>query len=351
MPPVPRGLSRLFAASPFLDGGSAGRLGAWGDVVTKRSLLSTRQALASIAGQKGRPISGFEELLVLPAPPSHEHPATESDSVEADAEGRGLHAKFIWAEHARGATLWLGSPNLSRRGWTRNAEVVAEVAADLRTDAAKGLRDGVEAFRNRAELVAETDLAAPVAEDAVTERLDRARNEVAARFEARQRLQPDRSVRVECAAPPHPDDPEVSLILRRLGGQAIPWPRGQEWVALPTTEEGAYSELLVLTVALPGREQSWTQAAPFDPPLGTRRDARDAAALASWLGARGVLAAVSELLSGDGGAMPRRRGTRRTSGHIRAAGRPQRGTGRRPWSRCFASGCEIETGCRWSTGS
>jgi len=302
MPPAPRGLTGLFAVAPFLDGQTVSRLGAWGDPNTERSLLSTRQAMASIAGQAGRPLLGFAgRLLVLPAPLDHDDSHSESESSEADTDSRGLHAKFLWAEHPRGATFVLGSPNLTRRGWTRNAEIVAEVAADLRTDAGIALREGVHLFRDRAEQVAEADLGIPVGDDPELERLDRARSQVAARFVARQRRQPDRSVRVESAAPPHPDDPEVLLTLRRLGGHAAPWPREQTWSALPPVEEGAESDLLVLSVALGEREQSWTQMAPFDPPFGARRDDRDAAALGAWLGARGVLAAVGELLSGDGG--------------------------------------------------
>ena len=256
-----------------------------------------------MVGQAGRPLSGFaQRLLVLPMPLQHDPSYSENENSEADTDSRGLHAKFIWAEHPRGATFILGSPNLTQRGWTRNAEIVAEIAADLRTDAGIALREGVHLFRDRADQVAEADLATSIGDDPELERLDRARSEVAARFAAWQRRQPDRSVRVECAAPPHPDDPEVSLTLRRLGGQSAQWPREQSWSALPAVEEGAESELLVLSVALGGREQSWTQMAPFDPPFGARRDDRDAAALGAWLGARGVLAAVGELLSGDGGS-------------------------------------------------
>jgi hypothetical protein len=303
MPAAPPGLTSVFAASPFLDGRSVARLGAWGDAVTSRRLLSTRKALAGIASQAARPLSGYAELLALPAPAFQDPVAAAGETAEADTEGRGLHAKFVWAEHSGGATLWLGSANLTARGWTRNAEVVAEVAIERRggAAAATALIDGIEAFRRLGEEVAPQDLVAPDAEDPETERLEAARREVAARFDARQRPQRDGTVHVECiATPPHPADPDVSLSLRRLVGLAVPWPRNAPRAVLPGVDEGAQSDLLVLTVALGARELSWTQVAPFDPPLGHRRDARDAAALGAWLGARGLLATLHDLLSGEG---------------------------------------------------
>jgi hypothetical protein len=91
----------------------------------------------------------------------------------------------------------------------------------------------------------------------------------------------------------------------RLTGASVTWAADATSARLPPVPESEISELLVFSVMLEGRNLSWLQIATFDPPLGSRRDDRDAACLASWLGARGLLAAVRDLLTGhsdgDGG--------------------------------------------------
>jgi len=306
-PAQPPGVSALFAASPFLDGAGAAKLGAWGTAGTQRTLVSTKTALAGIAGQQSRPLQAYTDLLALPSTPADMAPAVTEEDVEEEVDGRGLHAKFIWADHSGGTTLWLGSANLTRRGWTRNAEAVAEIAVERRGNAraAMLLCEGIEAFRNLGETILLGDLAAVPVEDPEKERLEQAHREVAARFDARQHQMADNAVRVVCATSPCPDDPDVTLSVGRLVGPATLWGRSDTSIVLPSSGEAALGDLLVLSLRLGDRALAWTQAAPFDPPLGARRDARDAAALAAWLGARGIMATIRDLLSGavegDGG--------------------------------------------------
>ncbi len=306
-PRQPAGVSELFAVSPFLDGTTVNHFGDWGDGRTQRILLSTNDEFGRLAGQQAQPLARFADLLALPAATFELDQVTAEESVEEDMEGRGLHAKFVWAEHAVGATLWLGSANLTRRGWTRNAEVVAEVAVERRGNAraAVSLIEGIRAFRDQCVTIRLADLPAVPEPDEVMERLEVARRTIAAQLDARQHVQPDGGTLVVSPRPPHPGAPDIHLSVARLTGAAVAWAANATSARLPPVPESEISELLVFSVMLDDQKLSWLQVAAFDPPLGSRRDDRDAACLASWLGARGLLAAVRDLLTGhldgDGG--------------------------------------------------
>ena len=110
-------------------------------------------------------------------------PVEEGD-VEVDETGgdeiaevhRGLHAKLVWARSGSGDELWLGSTNLTRRGWTgSNAELVAH----LRVKASVG-EDIVELADGLAEValdeIATDDSEAESEGEAVLEEL---RNRIA----------------------------------------------------------------------------------------------------------------------------------------------------------------------------
>src|SRR6266702_3832117 len=68
-PVPPQDLDEVIAISPFLDGGVVRAIGGWGGARTHRFLLSTELALTKIAGQAGKPLSGFKDnLFVLDMP-------------------------------------------------------------------------------------------------------------------------------------------------------------------------------------------------------------------------------------------------------------------------------------------
>lgn len=306
-PQEPAGLSELFAVSPFLDGTTVDHFGSWGGERSRRILLSTADEFARLAWQQAQPLAPFADLLTLPAATLEPEQLNDEENVEEKMEGRGLHAKFVWAEHATGATLWLGSANLTRRGWTRNAEVVAEVAVERRGSAraAVSLIEGIRAFRDQCVTIRLADLPAAAQPDEVMERLEAARRTIAAHLDARQHVQADGGTLVVSPRPPHPGAPDIRLSVARLTGEAVTWAADATSARLPSVPESEISELLVFSVMLEGRDLSWLQVAAFDPPLRSRRDDRDAACLSSWLGARGLLAAVRDLLTGhsdgDGG--------------------------------------------------
>ena len=303
-------MERLIAVSPFLDGATLHRLKSWGG---KREILSSMAELARLNAQTLAPLEGFD-LLVLPsAPKDGVGPPEESDTtLEAVLEARGLHAKFLWAEHRGQVTMWLGSPNLTRRGWTRNAEAYAEVSVSRRTNtpAAVALCDGVEAFREFARPVQSDELGEAVEEDPAEEALENARGEVAARLNGFQSRGEDSTIVETRTGPPHPDDNRITLEISRLGGTMRTWPRGKTTVELPLLDT-AETELMSLRVSLEGKRITWTQLVPFEPPLDFDRDT---ALLGDYLGAREILAWISNELddsveSDGGGAWDAKRAT------------------------------------------
>ena len=305
LPAEPQGISKLIAVSPFLDGGAVEEIAKWGTANTNRSLMSGRPALATLAQQRKRPLKTFDPLLILPATTESQEVRDDDEApTDAAVDGRGLHAKFLWAEHYAGATLWLGSANLTMRGWKRNAEIVAEIAVERRggASAARELEEGIVAFRDCGDEVKEEDLVRDVVgEDTELERLEEARRNVAANLDARQRVAPDGSVNIGGAAAPHPDDVEIELLIGPVAGTLTKRPRGQSEIVLGGTSEESPSELLVIRLELGRQAVSWTQVFPFDPPLGAARlDQRDATVLGNWLGARGMMAAIRDLLDGTG---------------------------------------------------
>ena len=274
-----------------------------------------------MSSQRASPLKGFE-LLTLPGTPEESEAPPDEDSAPLDAslDTRGLHAKLLWAEHAAGATLWLGSPNLTQRAWTRNAEAFAEIGVRLRggAQAARALHEGLETFRNMARPVDLEDLENETPEDDDREALEVARRQVAARLCARQRHDAKGTTIVEALEqPPHPEDPRISLSVGQLGGAMVQWVRDTINVALPKTDASADADLISVRVSLNDQFLSWTQLAPFDPPLPP---ARDAAMLREYVGALGVLSWIRDVLEdstgSDGGGPwdkkpPRRPRTRR----------------------------------------
>lgn len=303
-PTAPEGIRRLIAVSPFLDGGAVAAIGRWGDSGTNRSLLSTRPALAPLARQAGQPLKSFTSLLVLPATPESQETleGLQEESTDVALEARGLHAKLLWAEHSGGATLWLGSANLTQRGWMRNAELVAEVEVERRgkATAAVELEEGISAFQDCGEEVKEKDLLLDAPDTATDlDRLEEARRTVAARLEARQILGGDQTVKVYCSAAPHPEDLDIKLSVGPVASALTEWPRGEAEIVLAGASGEAPTELLAVQLELNDETLSWTQRIAFDPPLSAARlDQRDASVLADWLGAAGMLAAIRGLLDG-----------------------------------------------------
>ena len=206
----------------------------------------------------------------------------------------GLHAKIIWAEHSGGATLWLGSPNLTARGWRQNAEALVVLDVERRErERAKDLYEGIEAFRGIACPVRPEELANVAPEDTVEEALETAHRQVAARLSGCQRRLVSGEIALESTKPPHPDDGQITLEVARLGGAFVAWPRETSSLVFPRLENTPESDLLVLRVTLSDRNLVWTQIVPFDPP---HPEQRDMSVLREYLGAKGFLLWIRNVL-------------------------------------------------------
>ena len=334
IPSAPEAMERLIAVAPFLDGASLNQLGNWGD---KREILSSMSELARLNAQTSAPLEGFD-LFVLPSAPEDGagYPEERGATLEAVLEARGLHAKFLWAEHRGHVTMWLGSPNLTRRGWTRNAEAYAEISVNRRksTPAAEALCDGIEAFREIAKPVQSDELGEAVDEDPVDEALERARGEVAARLSGFQSRGEGSTIVKTPAGPPHPEDMRITLEVSRMGGAMRTWTRSTTTVELPLLD-AAETELIMLRVSLEGKRITWAQLVPFEPPLDLDRDM---ALLGDYLGAREILSWISNELddvveSDGGGAWDEDRATGPQSGARTVVELPTVEKALRTWTR------------------
>ena len=295
LPESPPNVGRLLAVAPFLDGKTVRQLGSW--THQTRTLLSTIPEFERLITQSAKPLDGFELLALPGTPEENEAPPEEAAaSLDASLDVRGLHAKLLWAEHAGGATLWLGSPNLTGRAWDRNAEAFAEIGVQRRdgATAAKALCDGLETFQQIARPVRREDLGVTLSEDGDQEALEIARRQVAARLCGRQRRGEAGTTIVEAFdRPPHPNDPHIFLFVGQLGKPTVPWPRDTMSLSIPDTDPSSATDLVSVRLSLNDQSLSWTQLVPFDPPLPP---SRDMSILRDYLGARGILSWIRDEL-------------------------------------------------------
>lgn len=296
-PDEPSGIHKLVVVSPFCDATTINELGGWGDEHTERYLLSTIPEIAKLNHRVGKPLVPFEmHLLILEAPEENEFlvgsaeisvDERESNDDEEMVE-RELHAKLLFAEHARGYTLWLGSANATRRGWLGpNYEIVAHLTVSQK------IAEGFWAFLELAKPISLQELPEPKIEDSVEERLETARKEIVNRWKVSQGRQTG-SVTLFAEQAPHPDDPEISLEVGLVTGEFLLWPRGALSIQLPIGSKARETELVQVRLTLGEIKIAWLQLAPLDPPPDKERDLR---ALAAHLSPRIFLLWLRSLLS------------------------------------------------------
>jgi hypothetical protein len=295
LPLPPSGLRRLVAVAPFLDEGAVQELLGWPieGAASCRQLLSTRNELTRALG--GVRLLGDPELLALAEPSFDAAIPTESADDELAPERIGLHAKMIHAEHASGGSLWLGSPNLTRRAWTRNAEAVVRVdSTDV--NGIEILASGLAALLEKANLVRPDELQAISKPLTITDCLSAARNQVAAQLAvARQRRCPSGLVMVECDEPPLPNDAEITLQCGQIKGALTAWPSGVRSLKFPSVSGAVESECIHCRLELQRAELSWVQLIRFEPHLDL--EDRDAQVLSEYLGSRQMLTWIHAVLS------------------------------------------------------
>jgi HKD family nuclease len=312
LPDPPARLKRLIVVSPFLDGSIIGKLGKWGDADTERILVSTLPELQKLAPQVQQPLAGFKNnLRYVDAP--------VEDEVEADAEiaaggadeeqeSRGLHAKLVFAEHAAGRTLWVGSANATQRGWLGpNSEIIVRLSADSE------IADGLNAFINSETCDVYEDLLKPVESDPDDEEMESTRNSLAASWNLRQEV--DGGVYWLCGDyDPYDVAGEMEIRAGRLGGVLEVWPRGSLRLPLPPTSPASITEFVVISLRLGENECRWVQVALI---AGFNAEDRDKTLMAQYLDLRTFLSWVRSLLqdsiAGEGGGDWNEDRNRRTS--------------------------------------
>ncbi|MCC8950898.1 hypothetical protein H8A97_39025 [Bradyrhizobium sp. Arg62] len=303
-PPSPEGVRRLIAVAPFLDATIPKRVGKWGDDA-ERILVSTGTELNRFAKGKADHFenAGFSVVGDFPAVAEEgEQDVAGIDEAGIDPQASsGLHAKFLWVEHAKGATMWLGSPNLTGRAWTRNAEIFARLSIESRgaAKAAAAIKQGVESFVSMAP-----DFAALPAKDNADadDPLELARNEVAARLmNASQKLSSDwSSVEIQATELPHPANKRIVLKVGSLAddpGQMIEWQRGSRNVRLRPHNPQAASHLIRVALECRGLPSvAWLQSIPIQ---GFQQDKRDRLLLRQYLSDDQLLAWIHQTLTGN----------------------------------------------------
>ena len=302
-PTPPQDLDEVIAISPFLDGGVVRTIGSWGGAKTRRYLLSTELALTKIAGQAGRPLSGFKDnlfVLDMPAPELVEPagsisddggPAEEDETEELPV---GLHAKIFSARKGKQLHLWVGSANATNRAWTgANVEVIAEITAPA------SIQEGLLALLTRPVSATALEAREPPPEDMAAERLDEARTHFVAAWNGK--LERNGNLfRLACAKAPHPVDAGFKIEAGLATGALVEWPRGAASLTLGEYASSLHTELVQFRLSSGEISCAWLQRVEVTPRFEADRDRH---AIARHLGMSKFLAWIAALMAGedDGG--------------------------------------------------
>ena len=298
LPELPSDSSRVVAVCPFVDSSVAKAIGGR-TTAPERNLVTTPGTSAALAADPTA-LESFTSVHAMDSATPFEEAEAETD--EAGAEElvevhRGLHAKLIWARSGSGDEVWLGSANLTRRGWTgSNAEIVAH----LRVNESVG--NDIAEFVDAQEEVAIDELAVDDSDvDGEGEfALDKLRNRIAGSWSGElHRIDGSDHLRCSASAPPIVDGDGAKLRVRSISqdeGDAVVWLPGRRDVELSETEAHEVTELVVLELRWNADEDlsvSWVERAPLNPPPDVERDRL---ALGRLMGPRAVLAWIRSIL-------------------------------------------------------
>jgi hypothetical protein len=221
---------------------------------------------------------------------------TERESDRSD-EVSGYHAKLIYMRHNSTGRLWMGSPNLTSRGWSRNFELAVELVSDARRDPWRAVLGDIASKANEFTI----EEMRP-SEDDAKDSLEQCRKVVCASFKCHQERRQS-SVVIRATEWPALANPHIRMVvgLPWTGSELKPWPWGQPEISLGAVDLGACTDFLLFTLVQEEDEIGWLMHAPFKPALG---DERDTAAIKDYLGPEGCLALVSADLQPDNIASP-----------------------------------------------
>ena len=252
LPDAPEELEELLVVSPFLDGVTTRQLGAWGSKKTRRFLLSSRSALVQLCSQARQPTTGFK-LLFMDAPDAEsEGVETKGEEDEAEQFLRGLHAKLICAKMRYGARLWLGSANVTARGWQGiNTEAIAELHID---DAH---------YRCLQEFVYKGTILKPddsesIDTDPEEERLEDARKTLVSAWDARLIVKSSTPVLSSDVAL-NPGIPGVRMDVGLLTSCLVECPLDIRTLTLPTVTTHQITEFVIVRLSIGDFQAKWIQ--------------------------------------------------------------------------------------------
>ncbi|WAJ28419.1 phospholipase D family protein [Antarcticirhabdus aurantiaca] len=323
--PSRRRLDAVTVVSPFLDATFLRQAGAWGDRDTRRTLVSTRQALIAVAQAHSSPLVRFERLLVLdaPLPPLEVADEAGDDAAaanpagsvgdDADPPAPSLHAKLFCFEHGAAATLLMGSANATSRAWDgRNAELLAELKGGA------AIIEGLAHLVGSASRVTMDELrGATPAKAGPHDELELLRRRLVGAWSPRLvRDGPAFAVEID---PPAPDVPDGTVLLVGLASmELLAWPPGASRLMLGDVPTSRHTDLLRFELRAGAAAIGWMQRAPVAPPLDADRDT---VALAGLMGFGAFQSWMRQLLSGD----PVRDDGKRWDRQVGGAGPDERG--------------------------
>jgi len=298
LPNLPADSSRVMAMCPFVDARVARTIGR-ATSAPQRNLVTTPETLAKLARHPSalKKFTSLHQMISATAVDEEETDEDETGDDQMMEVHRGLHAKLVWARSPRGDDLWLGSANLTRRGWEgSNAEIVAHlrISPSVGDDLAE-LVDGLEDIPLEDIPTEESD---EEIEGATA--LDELRNRIAGSWSGELRRM-DHTGRWRCttSTPPMTQTDKAVLSARLLGqhpSQAVTWAADRRDIEFAEAQLHEETELVVLELRWNEDADvrvSWVQRAPMRPPPSAERD-RDA--LGRLMGPRAMLAWIRSIL-------------------------------------------------------
>lgn len=297
----------VLVLSPFVDGSAMHRVSRWmkekarpklmagqmdlqrecqrDSSLTKRLLLHVKNVVAEEGAPYEPPAEVGQDLG---------NDRSAEQEIDRSDEVGGLHAKVIYARAGKVKRLWLGSPNLSSRAWSRNVEIVAHLSSHSKRDSwgpvIHNLFEHATIFEPSPVEVAE--------DDEERDALEQARKELAATFLCDQVRKGEEVHVIARQAVRLGLDIELSVGLPWQGFERVPWLKNARQVSLGSLPLAACSELLLFFLSSGEAEIGWLMRVPFRPELD---DMRDRATLTDYLGPRGYLDLIRAELAPEAG--------------------------------------------------
>ena len=274
LPEPPADTKEIIVVSPFLDSGFLQRVARLGKPSVKRTLISTRSALNKIASADSAALEPFSNnIRVFGAPVLEQDPPAADGEAQPEQDiaaplARNLHAKLLAIRTTHKLLLWVGSANATERGWFgANSEIIAELEANL------SYRRGLEAFRSGGSPIELDKLDTHVAEEDIKRKLEKARDQVAARWKGELTRQENRfTLSVPTDSLPHPDDEAISLSVGMGTGALTEWKREASEIFLGEQPLHLQTEFVCFRLSLEDESCEWIQCCPVKPPLDSQRD-------------------------------------------------------------------------------